>query len=56
MCDTIVENDEEFSINLISNPAVTLGTQSSTVGVIIDSTGKCSSVGKYLSSENGFCF
>ena len=44
MCDTVVESDEEFNINLIGNSAVTLGTQSSTVGVIIDSSGMCSSV------------
>jgi len=44
VCDTVSENDEVFDINLIGNPSVILGTQSSAVGVIVDSTGMYNSI------------
>lgn len=40
VCDTEVENNEQFNLTLSVSPPAILGAQSSAVGIIQDSTGK----------------
>lgn len=44
VCDTDVEGTETFSLSLsinVTNPRLQIGTPSTAIGIIEDSTGKC---------------